>query len=49
MSNTDIIFRNPADMATFLAEVVRQGLTYEIENGHDSGTPFWVIRLTGGY
>ncbi len=45
----EILFHNPEDLARFMAEIIRQGLTYQVDHGFDDGKQYWLITLTGGF
>jgi hypothetical protein len=42
---TEICFTDSKALATFLAQVVREGLTYKVRDGVDC----WFVTLTGGF
>lgn len=45
MRNQGIHFSCPKQLASFLAALVREGVTYEVDNLCGG----WTVRLTGGF
>ena len=45
-----IEFTDVRQLAQFLAEIVRQGMTYEVKRiAQDGCLTVWTVKLTGGY